>query len=39
MKVQVVPPDPKWKERFEAEASSIRSALGDAVVKVHQNDG
>lgn len=35
MKVQVVPPDPNWKDRFDAEANCIRSSLGDVVVKVH----
>ena len=35
MKVQVVPPDPSWKDQFDAEAKSIRSALGEAFVRIH----
>ncbi len=35
MKIQVVPPDPKWSDQFGAEASRIRSALGDVAVKVY----
>lgn len=35
MKVQVVPPDPTWKEQFDAEAKRIRQALGDAFVRIH----
>lgn len=35
MKIQVVPPDPKWSDQFDAEANRIRSALGDAAVKIH----
>lgn len=31
----VVPHDPAWEEAFEAEARSIRSALGDGVIRLH----
>jgi GrpB-like predicted nucleotidyltransferase (UPF0157 family) len=34
-KVRVVPHDPAWKGRFEAEAAALRSALGDAALAVH----
>ncbi len=33
--VRVVPHDPAWKERFEAEAAALRSALGDEALAVH----
>ena len=31
----MVPHDPAWKERFEAEAAVLRSVLGDEVLAVH----
>jgi GrpB-like predicted nucleotidyltransferase (UPF0157 family) len=35
MKVNVVPYDPNWPAEFMAEASTIRSALGETAVAVH----
>jgi GrpB-like predicted nucleotidyltransferase (UPF0157 family) len=35
MKVHVVPPDPRWRDCFDEEAASIRSALGELPVWVH----
>lgn len=35
MKIQVIPPDPKWSDQFGAEASRIRSALSGIAVNVH----
>ena len=34
-RVCVVPPDPTWKHRFEAEAEHITGALGDLVSTIH----
>ena len=34
-KVRVVPHDPAWKGRFEAEAAALRSALGDEALAVY----
>lgn len=33
--VRVVPHDPAWKGKFEAEAAALRSALGDEALAVH----
>ena len=33
--VRVVPHDPTWKERFESEAATLRSVLGDEALAVH----
>lgn len=35
MKVEVVPHDPTWRSKFEAEAKLILSALGDNIVDIH----
>ena len=35
MKVHVLAPDPKWKDRFDAEAASIKSALRTSHFAVH----
>ena len=34
-KIEVVPPDPRWREAFEIEARHIARALGENVVAVH----
>jgi GrpB-like predicted nucleotidyltransferase (UPF0157 family)/GNAT superfamily N-acetyltransferase len=34
-KIEVVPHDPKWSEKFEQEAAIIREIFGDNLVKVH----
>ena len=33
--VRVVPHDPAWTEKFEAEAATLRSVLGDEAISVH----
>ncbi len=35
MIVRVVPYDPSWPTRFEAEAQRIRAALGDTAIAIH----
>jgi GrpB-like predicted nucleotidyltransferase (UPF0157 family) len=34
-KVDVVPPDPKWREAFEIESKQVADALGENVVAIH----
>lgn len=35
MRVEVVPPDPTWKEKFETEAQQIARVMGENVVAIH----
>lgn len=35
IKVDLLPHDPHWRERAEAEAARLRAALGDVLLKVH----
>jgi GrpB-like predicted nucleotidyltransferase (UPF0157 family) len=33
--VEVVPPNPRWEQDFDAEATRVSKALGDNVVQIH----
>lgn len=33
--VKVVPHDPAWREKFEAEAAALRSVLGEEAIAIH----